>query len=149
MTGSAAGDTMSSSLPELCARVRKYAGRIPIAVGFGVNTREHFLSVGNHADGVVIGSKIVTLIKEATPGTAEGIVRAYCKEVSRPRTQQEQSALPEVNGLARVNAKSMTTVVPGQEKDAECLLGELGTLTEMSVNESEKREVYSGKIGLM
>jgi tryptophan synthase len=78
---------MSASLPELCTRVRKYAGQTPIAVGFGVNTREHFLSVGNLADGVVIGSKIVSVIKSSPPGKARDAIREYCKEVSRARDE--------------------------------------------------------------
>ena len=103
VTGSSASATMSASLPELCARVRKYAGKTPIAVGFGVNTREHFLSVGNIADGIVIGSKIVSLIKEAQPGTITDTIRAYCKEVSRPRSKHEQNGVSHDIGLGRVD----------------------------------------------
>jgi len=90
VTGSSATMTMSNSLPEVCARVRKFAGNTPIAVGFGVNTREHFLSVGSLADGVVIGSKIVSLIKEAGQSNICDAIRKYCLEVSRPQSQAEE-----------------------------------------------------------
>lgn len=59
---------VSAGIDSLCARVRKFAGDTPIAVGFGVSTRDHFLTVGESADGVVIGSKIITLIGESAPG---------------------------------------------------------------------------------
>ena len=90
VTGSSATMTMSNSLPEVCARVRKFAGNTPIAVGFGVNTREHFLSVGSLADGVVIGSKIVSLIKEAGQSNICDAIRKYCLEVSRPQSQADE-----------------------------------------------------------
>ncbi|KAH8156259.1 hypothetical protein CIB48_g11985, partial [Xylaria polymorpha] len=52
--------TLNANLPDLLGRVKKYSGDKPAAVGFGVSTREHFQSVAAIADGVVIGSQIVT-----------------------------------------------------------------------------------------
>lgn len=114
VTGSSSSSTLSASLPELCARVRKFAGNTPIAVGFGVNTREHFLSVGGMADGVVIGSKIVTLIKEAPAGKAQEAIKAYCQEVIRPRTDHEQKGVSHDIGLGEAldNAKVETEATP-------------------------------------
>lgn len=132
---------MSTSLPELCARVRKYAGKTPIAVGFGVNTREHFLSVGNIADGVVIGSKIVSLIKEAKPGTAVEAIRSYCREVSRPRAQHEENAgshdtrLGESIDMAKVDAISTpTATIARPESEAKEFVHELESLEKVSIN---------------
>lgn len=59
---------VSSDIPELCARVRKYAKGSPLAVGFGVSNREHFLQVGEDADAVVIGSKFIDTIAKSKPG---------------------------------------------------------------------------------
>jgi len=75
--------TLSASLPDLCKRVHVYSSSTPIAVGFGVSTREHFLSVGEIADGVVIGSQIVTVLGNAPEGgrTKRDIVRKYCMEI--------------------------------------------------------------------
>jgi tryptophan synthase len=56
---------LSANLPDLLARVKSYSGNKPTAVGFGVSTREHFLGVEAIADGVVVGSKIVSTIEEA------------------------------------------------------------------------------------
>jgi len=56
--------TINSELPNLVRRIRKYTS-LPLAVGFGVSTREHFQLVGSYVDGVVIGSKIVQVLKGA------------------------------------------------------------------------------------
>ena len=56
--------TINSELPNLVGRIRKYTS-LPLAVGFGVSTREHFRLVGSYVDGVVIGSKIVQVLKGA------------------------------------------------------------------------------------
>lgn len=42
--------------------------RVPVVVGFGVSTPEHASALGPHADGVVVGSAIVSRIAE--PGSA-------------------------------------------------------------------------------
>ncbi|EHA50695.1 anthranilate synthase / indole-3-glycerol phosphate synthase [Pyricularia oryzae] len=70
--------TLNQALPELVARVKKYSGNRPAAVGFGVSTREHFLSVGGLADGVVVGSQIITTLAKAEPGKGLEAVREYC-----------------------------------------------------------------------
>jgi tryptophan synthase len=73
---------LSSGLPDLLAKVHKYSGNIPAAVGFGVSTREHFVSVAGFAEGVVIGSQIITTIANAPPGEAALSVREYCASIS-------------------------------------------------------------------
>lgn len=74
--------TLNAALPELLERVHKYSGGVPAAVGFGVSTRDHFLSVGNIAEGVVIGSQIINVLAEAEPGTGGKKVEEYCKMIS-------------------------------------------------------------------
>lgn len=73
-----ASGTMNANLPELLDRVKKYSGNKPAAVGFGVSTRDHFLSVATIADGVVVGSQIVTTIQKASPGQIFADVENYC-----------------------------------------------------------------------
>jgi tryptophan synthase len=75
---------MSAGLPDLLSRVKKYSGNKPAAVGFGVSTREHFLGVEAIADGVVVGSKIVSTIEEAGAETAAQLsaTEAYCRYLS-------------------------------------------------------------------
>ncbi|EMG47078.1 Tryptophan synthase, putative [Candida maltosa Xu316] len=77
-----ASNKVSAGIEELCARVRKFAGAdTPLAVGFGVSTREHFLAVGQVADGVVIGSRLVTLIGESKPGDRGKAAYDYIKSI--------------------------------------------------------------------
>ncbi|CAG8625745.1 949_t:CDS:10, partial [Dentiscutata heterogama] len=71
---------VNNKLPDLIGRVRKYTN-IPLAVGFGVSTREHFQLVASHADGVVIGTKIVDVLKKAEKGKRAESVKAYALEV--------------------------------------------------------------------
>lgn len=82
-TGASAG-SMSASLPQLCARVRRVSNNAPIAVGFGVSTRDHFLSVGEIADGVVIGSQIVNVLNSAIADNRDlcRAVQEYCTGIT-------------------------------------------------------------------
>jgi tryptophan synthase len=137
---------MSASLPELCARVRKYSGETPIAVGFGVSTRDHFLSAGTLADGVVIGSRIVNVIKEAAPGKASEAVFGYCKEITRPRTDSEVKGVSHDIGLgesvdmAKVEAVSApTATITEPQSGPNGLVDQLESLKNLSVNGNTKQ----------
>ncbi|KIP06035.1 hypothetical protein PHLGIDRAFT_107440 [Phlebiopsis gigantea 11061_1 CR5-6] len=81
-TGSSDSGKLNTALPEIIARVRQYA-TVPLAVGFGVATREHFDTVAEAgADGVVIGSRLVSVIKGSPTGSAAQNVEAYCRSIS-------------------------------------------------------------------
>jgi tryptophan synthase len=73
--------TMNAGLPDLLRRVKEYSGNVPAAVGFGVSTRDHFLSVAQIADGVVIGSQIITTVNDAPAGEEAKHVEEYCAKV--------------------------------------------------------------------
>lgn len=91
---------ISDSISTLTNHIRKFTGDTPLAVGFGVSTRDHFLNVGASAEGVVIGSKIVTLIGESLPGTRGEVAKNYVKSILgddfHPSTSQELVA-PEIS----------------------------------------------------
>ena len=70
--------TLNANLPELLGRVKKYSGDKPAAVGFGISTRDHFVSVAQVADGVVVGSMIVTTLQKAAKGEEAQAVQAFC-----------------------------------------------------------------------
>lgn len=89
--------TLNTKLPELLDRVHRYSGNIPAAVGFGVSTREHFLSVSEIAEGVVIGSQIVTTIANAPPGQGAQKVEEYCSQI----TGRKVGPHNKTNGLTR------------------------------------------------
>lgn len=73
--------TLSSGLPELLDRVHKYSN-VPAAVGFGVSTRQHFIEVSKVAEGVAIGSQIITTLAGAPAGQGARFVEEYCSEIS-------------------------------------------------------------------
>ncbi|KAJ3394265.1 tryptophan synthetase [Entophlyctis sp. JEL0112] len=72
---------VSSGLAGLVKRV-KASTNLPIAVGFGVSTREHFLEVGAQAEGVVIGSKIITTLKNAEKGQEADAVEKFASGIT-------------------------------------------------------------------
>jgi len=73
--------SMNAALPELLAKVKRYSGNVPAAVGFGVSRRDQFLSVAQIADGVVIGSQIITTLAEAPAGQGAKAVEEYCAQI--------------------------------------------------------------------
>jgi tryptophan synthase len=102
-TGSSISGKVNTELPDIIARIRQYTD-VPLAVGFGVATRAHFETVASTgADGVVIGSRLVDIIKNAPEGQIAPQVEAYCREISRP----DQPTTPP----ARVEGKVTTPIV--------------------------------------
>ncbi len=85
--------TLNAALPQLLDRVHQYSGNIPAVVGFGVSTRDHFLSVARIAEGVAIGSEIINRLADAPPGQGASKIREYCAEISGRKSSQ--------NGLPR------------------------------------------------
>ncbi|KAF5119202.1 hypothetical protein DV113_001125 [Geotrichum candidum] len=74
--------SLEDDLPEYLARIRELTKDIPLAVGFGISTKEHVDIVGKNADGAVIGSRIITTIEaNNTPETRAAAVKAYISEV--------------------------------------------------------------------
>ena len=89
--------TLNTGLPKLLEKVHLYSNNIPAAVGFGVSTREHFVSVASIAEGVVIGSQIIITIADAPSGQAAQAVEQYCAEVSGRRPGEHN----QTNGVTR------------------------------------------------
>ena len=81
-TGSSDKVALNSALPDIIARVKEHA-TVPLAVGFGVSTREHYNTVVEAgAEGVVIGSRLVSVIKQARPAQVAAKVEEYCRSIS-------------------------------------------------------------------
>lgn len=89
--------TLNTKLPELLERVHQYSGGKPAAVGFGVSTREHFLSVQGIAEGVVIGSQIVIELGNAKEGQRGKAVEDYCAQI----TGRRPGYANDTNGVTR------------------------------------------------
>jgi tryptophan synthase alpha chain len=64
---------------KLVKRLRKFTD-LPIAVGFGIASPEHFAAVGQFADAAVVGSAIVQTI-EQSPGKEVQAVAEWIKQV--------------------------------------------------------------------
>lgn len=122
--------SVSSNLDNLVARVRKYTKDTPIAVGFGVATRQHFESVGSLADGVVIGSKIVTLCGQAAKGTTYDVAKQYSEEI--------------LNGTKH---KILTTAEYQSFKDAAREQGKLFAEAKSNFVENHKHAMRFGDFG--
>lgn len=59
-----AGKELSNSIPDTLSRIRKVTDK-PLAVGFGISTAEHVADVvKSGADGVIIGSALVSIIEQ-------------------------------------------------------------------------------------
>lgn len=56
-------DQVATNIPEAVARIRQHTA-LPVAVGFGISTREQVRQVARVADGVVVGSALVNVIKD-------------------------------------------------------------------------------------
>ncbi|TRM60696.1 tryptophan synthase beta subunit-like PLP-dependent enzyme [Schizophyllum amplum] len=81
-TGSSDAVAINVELPNIISRVRQYA-KVPVAVGFGVSTRSHFDTVADAgADGVVIGSRIVQVIKSAPTSDITTPVEEFCASIT-------------------------------------------------------------------
>ena len=69
-------ETVGQDVRSIVERLRLYS-HLPVAVGFGVSTREHVNEVWSYADAAVVGSRIVLEIEEhlASPDLVERVGR--------------------------------------------------------------------------
>lgn len=56
-------DQIATNIPEAVAAIKKHT-ELPVVVGFGISTREQVKQVAKAADGVVVGSALVNVIKD-------------------------------------------------------------------------------------
>ncbi|PKY09105.1 tryptophan synthase beta chain [Aspergillus campestris IBT 28561] len=114
--------SLNSQLPALIRRVKELSGNIPVAVGFGISTREHFLSVTSVADGAVIGSQVITILADTPAGQAAQAVEDYCSQITQRKVARDDgvstgalSAATETNAVAQlVEEKTAATDEPGR-----------------------------------
>jgi tryptophan synthase alpha chain len=71
-----ARDAVSVAAPELVRRV-KAVSDIPVGVGLGVRSREQAAQIGAYADGVIVGSALVSALKNGI-----GAVRSLTEELA-------------------------------------------------------------------
>jgi tryptophan synthase alpha chain len=86
VTGSKAADLASAS--ERAGALQRELGR-PVAIGFGVKTKQDVSTVAPHVDGVVVGSAVVRKIEDAaSPGQAIASVRELVSGLTQGLTRQ-------------------------------------------------------------
>jgi tryptophan synthase alpha chain len=74
----------SATAKELVERVRKFTG-LPVAVGFGISTREQIEDMWQYADGAVVGSAIVAEIERSgNDGKAVENVAEFVRSILPP-----------------------------------------------------------------
>lgn len=71
-----ARDAVSNAAPELVSRVKAISD-IPVGVGLGVRSREQAAEIGAYADGVIVGSALVSALEEGLPA-----LRALTEELA-------------------------------------------------------------------
>ncbi len=67
-------DATTGDARSLVQEIRRHT-RVPVALGFGVSTREHVREAASYADAVVVGSAIVKALGEGLPEGAPAAVR--------------------------------------------------------------------------
>lgn len=112
-----ASEKVATSLPDLITRVRRHTrsesgNSIPLAVGFGISTAAHFDHVGGLADGVVVGSKIIEVIKRSNDTESVEAVKKFCEDLSggrETRSRKHQSTLTNGDSANHDNVKSQVS----------------------------------------
>lgn len=72
---------LSDELPAFLARVRRQTD-VPLAIGFGISTREHVEAVGQIADAAIVGSAFVQAVASAPRAQRPDAVRAYVEGIT-------------------------------------------------------------------
>jgi tryptophan synthase alpha chain len=84
VTGAANLDTkaVASIIPQIRA-----ASEVPIAVGFGIRDAQSAVAVGQTADAVVIGSRIVQLLEETPSSQRVQSLENFLKDIRKALDQ--------------------------------------------------------------
>jgi tryptophan synthase alpha chain len=76
-------DRLATGIPEAIAQIRQHT-KLPVAVGFGISTRAQVAEVAAQADGVVVGSALVNIIKANLTDRTQitGRLHAFASELA-------------------------------------------------------------------
>ncbi len=80
-----ARDAVSTAAPELVRRVKAVAD-IPVGVGLGVRSGAQAAQIGSYADGVIVGSALVSALGEGLPA-----LRALTEELALGVRQRDSA----------------------------------------------------------
>ncbi|GAB00049.1 uncharacterized protein L969DRAFT_90952 [Mixia osmundae IAM 14324] len=105
-----AASAVNTDLPNLVNRIETLLDQpIPLAVGFGVSTHEHFDQVGSVADGVVVGSKLIAAVEAASKESGDPVkaVRDACESICGGRARADAGVNRQIQRRARANGKGV------------------------------------------
>lgn len=110
-TGSSDKVRINNELPDMLSRIRAYTDAY-LAVGFGVANHDHFQYVTDSgADGVVVGSRIVTVIKQSPTDQIYENIRGFCAKIT---ASSETSTVTQVkNALGNVAGNAVDKINQG------------------------------------
>jgi tryptophan synthase alpha chain len=76
-------DQVAGGIPEAVARIRLHT-ELPVAVGFGISNRAQVAQVAAHADGVVVGSALVNVVRDGlgSRGTIAAALRGRVADLA-------------------------------------------------------------------
>lgn len=72
--------SLAEELPSFIARVRRHV-ELPLAIGFGISKPEHVAQAGRLAEGVAIGSAMITRLESAPRERQAEEMRAYVRSL--------------------------------------------------------------------
>ena len=75
------------ALKSYLENIRKYC-KTPLAVGFGVKNGDQFKTISKYAEGVVIGSQLIKIVKESTTTDSVEAISKYCKNISSYKVER-------------------------------------------------------------
>ena len=75
-----ARQTTSGGISDLVNAIRGQTD-LPVLVGFGVSKREHVETIGQFADGAVVGSALLNAVNDSPPGESVEAARAFVKNL--------------------------------------------------------------------
>lgn len=140
--------SLDGGLPALLERVHRYSNNTPAAVGFGVSTREHFLSVAEAAEGVVIGSQLINVLRQAPEGAEAGAQACedYCAGVTARRPGR--SAASTTNGHTNGDVPTATPDAVVTDADTDGGAGLADQLEALNANgDSQAMPARFGQFG--
>lgn len=102
VTGSRA--SVDSDLPALVQRIKNIT-QIPLAVGFGVSSRNQFEYVGSIAEGVVIGSRLINLLKNTPIEIVGNAIQEFSLQVTN---RKKEDILKSIDSLQKIQRSPNT-----------------------------------------
>ena len=81
---------LAADASTLVYRIKKFTD-LPVAVGFGISTPQHFAEVTRFADAAVVGTAIVQLIEQSKPESAASAVGEFLTGLRAGTTQSAKT----------------------------------------------------------